>query len=152
MAITRRRFLAGAAAAGAVARSQGMAEAAALQVPPATRFDPWIEVDSRALRRNVGVVAGLAAGRPILAVVKNNAYGLGLADVARILEPLEAVQGFAVVKADAALALRSAGITKPVTLHCLRHSFAKVRHVKPPASRSDSAEIYLVASGFKGGS
>lgn len=30
-----------------------------------------------------------------------------------------------------------------------RHHFAKVRHVKPPASRQDSAEIYIVATGFR---
>ncbi len=36
-------------------------------------------------------------------------------------------------------------------LQRLRLSFAKVRHVKPAASRSDSAEIYLVATGFRGG-
>ena len=32
----------------------------------------------------------------------------------------------------------------------LRRDFAAVRHAKPPASRKDSAEIYLVASGFRG--
>lgn len=32
----------------------------------------------------------------------------------------------------------------------LKHAFAKVRHVKPEASRSDSAELYLVATGFRG--
>ncbi len=32
----------------------------------------------------------------------------------------------------------------------LRRDFAQVRHVKPPASRSDSAEIYIVATGFRG--
>jgi 23S rRNA (uridine2552-2'-O)-methyltransferase len=26
-----------------------------------------------------------------------------------------------------------------------------VKHVKPPASRSDSAELYLLARGFRGG-
>jgi 23S rRNA (uridine2552-2'-O)-methyltransferase len=33
----------------------------------------------------------------------------------------------------------------------LKRGFAKVRHVKPPASRKDSAELYVVATGFKGG-
>jgi 23S rRNA (uridine2552-2'-O)-methyltransferase len=33
----------------------------------------------------------------------------------------------------------------------LRRSFATVRRIKPPASRSDSAEFYFVATGFKGG-
>lgn len=31
----------------------------------------------------------------------------------------------------------------------LKRRFAKVRHVKPPASRSDSAELYVVATGFR---
>ena len=31
----------------------------------------------------------------------------------------------------------------------LRKSFLTVKHVKPPASRSDSVELYLVATGFK---
>jgi 23S rRNA (uridine2552-2'-O)-methyltransferase len=33
----------------------------------------------------------------------------------------------------------------------LRRAFATVRRIKPPASRSDSAEFYFVATGFKGG-
>lgn len=32
----------------------------------------------------------------------------------------------------------------------LKRSFAIVRHVKPPASRADSAELYVLATGFKG--
>jgi len=31
----------------------------------------------------------------------------------------------------------------------LKRSFAKVRHVKPPSSRKESAETYLVATGFR---
>lgn len=34
-------------------------------------------------------------------------------------------------------------------LHRLKADFAEVRHVKPPASRKDSAEIYVVALGFR---
>jgi 23S rRNA (uridine2552-2'-O)-methyltransferase len=32
----------------------------------------------------------------------------------------------------------------------LKKTFAQVRHVKPPASRSESVELYLVATGFRG--
>jgi 23S rRNA (uridine2552-2'-O)-methyltransferase len=32
----------------------------------------------------------------------------------------------------------------------LRRNFDKVRHVKPKASRQDSSELFLVATGFKG--
>ncbi|MDA0654143.1 MAG: RlmE family RNA methyltransferase [Proteobacteria bacterium] len=34
-------------------------------------------------------------------------------------------------------------------LAVLRRMFASVRHAKPPASRKDSAELYLVAKGFR---
>ncbi len=33
----------------------------------------------------------------------------------------------------------------------LKRQFASVKHVKPPASRAESVELYLVASGFKAG-
>lgn len=32
----------------------------------------------------------------------------------------------------------------------LKHNFAKVRHVKPKASRADSSELYVLATGFRG--
>jgi 23S rRNA (uridine2552-2'-O)-methyltransferase len=32
----------------------------------------------------------------------------------------------------------------------LNRAFARVMHVKPPASRKDSSEKYLVATGFRG--
>jgi 23S rRNA (uridine2552-2'-O)-methyltransferase len=34
----------------------------------------------------------------------------------------------------------------------LNRSFAKVRHVKPKASRAESAEMYVLATGFRGAS
>ena len=44
-----------------------------------------------------------------------------------------------------------AGGAEAELLGRLKRAFAKVRHVKPQASRSDSAELYLVATGFRGG-
>ncbi len=43
------------------------------------------------------------------------------------------------------------GGTEPALLNRLKRAFARLRHVKPPASRADSAEMYLVATGFRGG-
>jgi 23S rRNA (uridine2552-2'-O)-methyltransferase len=42
------------------------------------------------------------------------------------------------------------GGTERELLDMLKRSFTTVRHVKPPASRSDSAELYVLATGFKG--
>jgi 23S rRNA (uridine2552-2'-O)-methyltransferase len=42
------------------------------------------------------------------------------------------------------------GGTERELLDFLKQRFAIVRHVKPPASRSDSAELYVLATGFKG--
>jgi 23S rRNA (uridine2552-2'-O)-methyltransferase len=42
------------------------------------------------------------------------------------------------------------GGTERDLLDLLKKSFATVRHVKPPASRSDSAELYVLATGFRG--
>ncbi len=83
---------------------------------PGDRFDPWVEVDPKLLGHNIGEVSRLTNGHPILAVVKNNAYGLELPLTAHLLEPHPEIAGFAVVKAEAAVALRDAGIRKPILL------------------------------------
>jgi 23S rRNA (uridine2552-2'-O)-methyltransferase len=43
------------------------------------------------------------------------------------------------------------GGTERELLDRLRREFATVKHVKPPASRAESAEMYVVAQGFRGG-
>jgi 23S rRNA (uridine2552-2'-O)-methyltransferase len=43
------------------------------------------------------------------------------------------------------------GGTEAALLAELKQDFTSVKHVKPPASRSDSAELYLLARGFRGG-
>ena len=42
------------------------------------------------------------------------------------------------------------GGTERTLLDLLKRDFAKVRHVKPEASRADSAEMYVVGTGFRG--
>lgn len=41
------------------------------------------------------------------------------------------------------------GGTEAQLLAEIKKSFAKVQHVKPPASRKDSSEVYLLATGFR---
>ena len=40
------------------------------------------------------------------------------------------------------------GTEKDLLTHLKKH-FAKVAHFKPPASRADSAEMYVIALGFR---
>jgi alanine racemase len=133
MPLSRRDFLAASASALGVAAASPAAAAprSALQpaahagrvrvAPPAggPGYDPWLEIDAGALVHNVRAVARLSGGRPVLVVAKNNAYGLGVATVAPVLEPLAPVWGFAVVRPEEALALREAGVRKPVLLMAL---------------------------------
>ena len=94
-------------------------DAYAVQTSQASRrpssFDPFIEIHSANLRANAAAIAKVC-GRPVLAVVKNNGYGLGVRHAAGALEPSPAVHGFAVVKLQEALDLREAMIKKPILL------------------------------------
>jgi alanine racemase len=83
---------------------------------PDSSLDPWVELVPAHLHHNVMEISRRVASRPILAVIKNNGYGMGIVQVARSLEPEPAIAGFAVVKLHEAITLRDAGIRKPVLL------------------------------------
>jgi alanine racemase len=70
-------------------------------------------IDTAALRRNLDIVRARAPRSRVMAVIKANAYGHGLVAVAQALDGADA---FAVARVDEGLALRGAGITKPVIL------------------------------------
>lgn len=115
MRTSRREFLKAASAAPALGAVQTRRAPARVSTIRDSSFDPWLEIDAAKLRRNVEEIRR-RAGRPILAVIKNNGYGCGVANVARVLDPLTAVAGFAVVKLHEAMTLRDAGIAKPILL------------------------------------
>jgi len=79
-------------------------------------FDPWVEIHRENLRHNVQEISRRVEKRPILAVIKNNGYGTGVANVAKLLDPQPEIFGFAVVKLHEAMSLRDAGIRKPILL------------------------------------
>lgn len=76
------------------------------------RRDPWIEVNLDHLRWNFSRVKKHVRVR-VMAVVKANAYGHGLVDVALALEKAGA-DGLMVGKLTEGLALRKAGLQSPV--------------------------------------
>ncbi len=76
----------------------------------------WTEIDLARLRRNLQLVMdGLRPGVRLLAILKDEAYGHGALDVARIA--LEGGATFLGVSTlEEAMSLRDAGITAPVLL------------------------------------
>jgi 23S rRNA (uridine2552-2'-O)-methyltransferase len=74
-------------------------------------------------------------------------------DHLRIMGLAEAAAEFAaevLAPGGAFLAKVFQGGTERALLDRLKRDFAIVRHVKPKASRSDSAELYVLATGFRG--
>jgi alanine racemase len=74
---------------------------------------PVAQINLAAIGHNLQRVQQLAPDSKILAVLKANAYGHGLAKVA---QAMTAADAFAVARIDEALALRTAGIVKPIVL------------------------------------
>ncbi len=70
-------------------------------------------IDGAAFEHNLGVARKFAPASKIMAVVKADAYGHGLADV---LPSFSSADGFAVVGVDAAMQCRAAFPDKPVVL------------------------------------
>jgi len=76
----------------------------------------WVEIDGRALRRNVKLIRGLIPrSTQVLAVVKANAYGHGLVPTAREFEAL-GVDWLGVANVAEGAALRQAKVRLPILL------------------------------------
>lgn len=75
----------------------------------------WAEIDINALVHNFKVIKQASAPSKVMAVVKANAYGHSVAEIALVLES-EGADYFAVSNIDEALQLRNIGITKPVLI------------------------------------
>ncbi len=89
----------------------------------------------------------------VLSDMAANATGHRQTDHLRIMALIEAAAEFAgeVLKPGGSfLAKVFQGGTEGALLASLKRDFATVKHVKPSASRSDSAELYVLATGFRG--
>ncbi|MBM3952843.1 MAG: RlmE family RNA methyltransferase [Rhodospirillales bacterium] len=88
----------------------------------------------------------------VLSDMSPAATGHGATDHLRIVALAEAAFAFAreILKPGGAFVAKVfQGGAEGALLADLKRSFATVRHAKPPASRSESAETYVVAQGFR---
>jgi len=90
----------------------------------------------------------------VLSDMAPNTTGHGATDHLRIMALAEEALAFALevlAPGGGFVAKVFQGGSERDLLATLKRHFATVRHVKPPASRKDSAELYVVATGFRGG-
>jgi 23S rRNA (uridine2552-2'-O)-methyltransferase len=89
----------------------------------------------------------------VLSDMAANATGHARTDHLRIMALVEAASEFArevLAPGGAFLAKVLQGGTEASLLAALKRDYRNVKHVKPSASRADSAELYLLATGFRG--
>jgi len=89
----------------------------------------------------------------VLSDMAANATGHKKTDQLKIMALVEAGVEFArdmLSPGGAFLTKVLQGGTEPKLLATLKRDYATVRHVKPQASRADSSELYLLATGFRG--
>ena len=89
----------------------------------------------------------------VLSDMAANATGHRKTDHIKIIALVEVAVEFArevLAPGGAFLAKVLQGGTEATLLTLLKRDFTTVKHVKPAASRSDSAELYLLATGFRG--
>jgi 23S rRNA (uridine2552-2'-O)-methyltransferase len=88
----------------------------------------------------------------VLSDMAANATGHRKTDHLKIMALAEAAAEFArevLAPGGAFLCKVLQGGTETALLAALKKDFAAVKHVKPSASRADSAELYLLATGFR---
>src|SRR5262245_57795913 len=109
----------------------------------------YMKIDLAALRHNLERVRELASGRSVIAMVKANAYGHGIARVAHALPMADAL---GVASIEEGLILRYAGITQPILLmeglfsseeieEAAKHHFTLVVHHIPHIEILEKAKV-----------
>lgn len=107
--------------------------------------------DETAVPRIAAMMGGRADG--VLSDMAANATGHKKTDHLRIMGLVELAFAFSrsiLAPRGFFLAKVLQGGTEGELLASLKRDFATVRHVKPKASRADSSELYVLATGFRG--
>ena len=142
-------------AAGRAGSAQGRGKVVAidrLDMAPTAGVD-FIRRDF--LDPGAGVAIKALLGGPadvVLSDMAANATGNRTTDHLRVMALAEAAADFAravLARGGAFLCKVLQGGTEASLLAALKRDFSQVKHVKPAASRPDSAELYLLATGFR---
>jgi 23S rRNA (uridine2552-2'-O)-methyltransferase len=108
-------------------------------------------LDQAAPEQLKGMIGGPA--NVVLSDMAANATGHARTDHLKIMALVESAAAFArevLAPGGIFLAKVLQGGTEAALLAALKRDYQSVKHVKPSASRADSAELYLLATGFRG--
>jgi 23S rRNA (uridine2552-2'-O)-methyltransferase len=121
---------------------------------PGVEFIKLDFLDEAAPQRLKTLLGGKAQGKVevVLSDMAANTSGHRQTDHLRIMALAEAAAAFArevLANGGTFVCKVLQGGTEAALLAELKRDFESVKHVKPPASRTDSAELYLLARGFR---
>lgn len=111
----------------------------------------YIQVDLGAIRENmIHMKQHICEKTKMLAVIKTDGYGHGSVPIARELESLDIVYGYAVATAEEAFEIRDAGMKKPILILGYSFPYAYERFVKediyPTVFRKDMLQAIKEAA------
>lgn len=109
----------------------------------------YMRIDLAALKYNLQRVKSIAANRSVIAMVKANAYGHG---IARVAHALSAADALGVASLEEGLLLRESGITQPIVLieglfhpdemsEAAKHHFTLVVHHEPHVEMLEKSSV-----------
>lgn len=115
----------------------------------------YIQVDLDAIAYNVhSIKSKLAPGTKIMGVIKTDGYGHGSVPIARMLEQMDFIWGFATATVEEAYELRQAGIRKPLLVLGYTFPYCYERlaeeEIRPAVFRRDSLEQLQAAAARTG--
>jgi 23S rRNA (uridine2552-2'-O)-methyltransferase len=143
-------------AAQRIKAGSGTARLVAIDLQPVASVAGAEVLEMDFLEAGAPAALGAALGGPadvVLSDMAAPATGHGPTDHIRIVALAEAAYDFAcavLAPGGAFIAKVYQGGAEAALLARLKHDFSSVRHAKPPASRAESAEVYVVAQKFRG--
>jgi alanine racemase len=100
------------------------------------KYRTWLEISKSAINNNIAQYKKIIGNKILAPVIKSNAYGHGMIEVAKICEQNKDIDWLCVANADEALNLRKNGITKNILI---------LSHIGQLAEQAIAQDISLIA-------